>query len=49
MVKSVVFAFATYGGTIVVALFTAAIIKFIYKVINRKEDSKTQDGKVEKA
>jgi hypothetical protein len=41
MVKSVVFAFAAYGGTIVVSVFTAAIIKFIYLVINRKEGDKT--------
>jgi hypothetical protein len=48
MVKSIVFAFATYGGAIVVSAFTAAIIKLIYLVINR-EGNKTQDGKVEKA
>ena len=49
MVKAIVFAVAAYGGAIVVSVFTAAIIKLIYIVINRKEDNKTQDGKVEKA
>ena len=49
MGKSVVFAFAAYGGAIVVSAFTAAIIKLIYIVINREKGNKTQDGKVEKA
>ena len=48
MVKAVEFAFAAYGGAIVVSAFTAALIKLIYIVIN-KEGNKTRDGKVEKA
>jgi hypothetical protein len=40
MVKSFVFAVAAYGGTIVVSVFTAAIIKLIYLIINRKEGNK---------
>ena len=40
MVKSIVFAFAAYGGAIVVSAFTAAIIKLLYLVINQKESNK---------
>jgi hypothetical protein len=49
MVKSVVFAFAAYGGAIVMSALTAGIIELLYLVINRKEGNKTQDGRVEKA
>jgi hypothetical protein len=49
MVKAIVFALAAYGGAIVVSIFTAAIIKLIYIIINRREDNKTRDGKVQKA
>ena len=49
MVKSIEFAFAAYGGAIVVSALTAAIIRLIYLVLNRKEGNKTRDGKVEKA
>lgn len=48
MVKSIVFAVAAYGGTIAVSACTAAIIKLVYLLINRKEGNKTQDGTVEK-
>jgi hypothetical protein len=41
MVKSIVFAAAAYGGTLVVSVFTAVVIKLIYSVINRKEGGKT--------
>jgi len=41
MVKSVVFAFAAYGGAIVVSAFTAGIIELLYLILNRKEGNKT--------
>jgi len=49
MVKSIAFAFATYGVAIIVSIFTAGIIELFYLIFNRKEGKKTRDGKVEKA
>ena len=49
MVKSVVFAFAAYGGAIVMSALTAGIIELLYLILNRKEGKKTRGGKVEKA
>jgi len=49
MVKAVVFAFAAYGGAIIVSIFMAGIIELFYLTFNRKKGKKTRDGKVQKA